>query len=269
MLLVRAFVLGMEVVIMEPSSNPLAAFGEQERFDFTAVVPLQLQTLLDGDTKYQVMLNRMKAILVGGGAVSASLQQRLPSVRAAIYHTYGMTETVTHIALRRLNGNAPSDAFMPLEGVQLALDERGCLTIQAPVTRNERLYTNDLVELRPDGSFVWLGRIDNVINSGGVKVQVEHVERTIERLLLELDDPNLSTRRFFVGPQPHERLGQVVTLVIEGAALGHDREIMIRTELGKRLDKYDVPRQICYVAHFKETPTRKIDRLATLRELGS
>ncbi len=267
MMLVRAFVLSMHIVIIEPSSHPLAGFNEQEHFDFTALVPLQLQTILDGQNRYKTILNRMKAVLVGGGAVSASLQQRLQSVRAAIYHTYGMTETVTHIALRRLNGKVQSDAFFPLNGVQLALDERDCLTIQAPVTRNERLHTNDLVELRPNGSFIWLGRIDNVINSGGVKIQVEKVEQAIEHMLLERKELSLSTRRFFVSPQPHEHLGQIVTLIIEGHSLADNTEMMIRSELEKLLDKYEVPRQIHYVAHFKETPTNKIDRLATLHEL--
>lgn len=272
MMLVRSFVLGLETVIIEASSDPLAQFAaqsdgsgrEEQIFDFTAVVPLQLQTLLEGPPRYRAMLNRMKAILVGGGPVSAALHQQLHAISAPIYHTYGMTETVTHIALRRLNGSRQSEAFTPLEGVQIGLDERGCLTVQAPVTRNERLHTNDLVELRPDGSFVWLGRIDNVINSGGVKVHVEKVERAIEKLLLQLGDPHLSGRRFFVGPLPHPRLGQTVSLVMEGSPLDSETEMTIRLTLRRQLEKYEIPRQFHYLPQLKETPTRKIDRTATL-----
>ena len=266
MMLVRSFVLSLETVIIEASSDPLAPFSQAERFDFTAVVPLQLQTLLEGPTRYQAILNRMKAILVGGGPVSVALNQQLQSIRAPIYHTYGMTETVTHIALRRLNGAQQSEAFVPLEGVQIG-HVGGCLTIQAPVTRNKRLYTNDLVDLRPDGSFVWLGRADNVINSGGVKVQVEKVERALQAIFLQLGDQDLSGRRFFVGPLSHPRLGQAVTLVMEGAPLDNKMEMMIRLGLRPQLEKYEIPRQFLYLPQLKETPTSKIDRPATLRLL--
>ena len=96
-----------------------------------------------------------------------------------VYHTYGMTETATHIALRRLNGPERSDAFVPLPGVELALDDRGCLAIRGAVTAGAWLQTNDIVDLRSDGSFVWLGRWDNVINTGGIKVQIEQVEAAV------------------------------------------------------------------------------------------
>jgi O-succinylbenzoic acid--CoA ligase len=289
----------LDLVIIPPSSNPLADFPPDTHFDFTAIVPLQLQTILsEAPTKIDI-LNRMKAILVGGAPVSLALQKQLQSITAPIYHTYGMTETVSHIALRRLNGPNATDRFSPFEGVDLALDERGCLTITAPVTQGETLHTNDLVDLQPDGSFIWLGRVDNVINSGGVKVQLEKVERAIEAFLVEYQQGQYAGRRFLVGALPDERLGQALVAVVEGAPLteaatndwepslwderrttngngvfentvvAHEQrfETALRTDLSRILSRYEVPRQIFFLESLLETPTGKTDRLANLDRL--
>ena len=262
MMLVRGFVLGMPLVVVEPSSNPFANLPDDRAFDFTALVPLQLQTALDAGPSEREILDKMQAILIGGGPVSLSLHERLQAIEAPIYHTYGMTETVTHIALRRLNGAAQSDAFFSLPGVELEVDGRGCLSIRSAVTRGEVVQTNDSVDLRADGSFVWLGRVDNVVNSGGVKVQVERVEAVLERLLHAFDEPLLA-RRYFVGALPDERLGEAVTLFVEGEALAGDVEGKLLSALRQALPAYEVPRTFCYIAEFVETPTGKIDRKAS------
>ena len=268
MMLVRGFVLGMSMVVVEPSGNPFAALldgGEWDgEFDFTALVPLQLQTALDAGHTEREILNRMQAILIGGGAVGSSLYKKLQTIEAPIYHTYGMTETVTHVALRRLNGAVRADAFSPLPGVELGVDQRDCLTIRSVVTGGKVVRTNDRVDLRADGSFIWLGRVDNVVNSGGVKVQVERVERAVEEVIETLADPQFSERRFFVGPLPDERLGEAVTLFVEGGPFDRELEQRLLWALQQSLPKYERPRSICYVANFAETPTGKIDRLTTL-----
>jgi O-succinylbenzoic acid--CoA ligase len=271
MMLVRGFELGLRLTIIDPASNPLLGFDEDASFDFTALVPLQLQEILTNTPQKAPILNRMKAILIGGAPVSVALQARLQTVTAPIYHTYGMTETVTHIALRRLNGPQAGDYFVPFEDVKLGLDDRGCLTITAALTRGATLHTNDLVDLQPDGRFRWLGRIDNVINSGGVKVQVEKVERALEEFLYHYGGGSYADRRFFVGPLDHPRFGQAVVAIIEGGPLennGADLRAALRETLPQSLSKYEVPQEIYFVRTFAETPTGKIDRRAALRQLA-
>ena len=274
MMLARGLTLGLAMTLVEPAGDPLASLPASASFDFTAVVPLQLQTLLDGPPPpgYAQRLNRMQAILVGGAPLSAALEQQAQRLTAPLYHTYGMTETATHIALRRLNGPDASDWFHPLPGVAVELDERGCLRVKGPMTLDRWLQTNDLVELAganlqpatsnlQPGTFRWLGRYDNVINSGGVKVQVEAVEAAVDQAWLAL---GLAERRRFVAGLPDERLGQAVTLVIEGEPLGGDEERTLLAETQRRLDPFVQPRRVLYRAQLSETPTGKIDRRASL-----
>ena len=216
MMLVRGFELGLHLTVIDPVSRPLAHCAPAVRFDFTAMVPLQLHATLHGDPHEGAILDAMKAVLIGGAPVSLALEEQLQRVQASLYHTYGMTETVSHIALRRLNGPQRSDRFIAFDEVRLGLDARGCLTITSALTRGETLATNDLVELHADGSFRWLGRVDNVINSGGVKVHIEQVERALEAWLLHYREGVYAERRFFVGPLEHARLGHAVVAVIEG-----------------------------------------------------
>ncbi len=264
MMLVRGFVLGLELSVIAPSGNPLAGFSPDTHFDFTALVPLQLQKILTESPEKLPILNRMKAILVGGAPVSGALQAELQRVTAPLYHTYGMTETVTHIALRRLNGPQAGEAFIPLPGVETGLDERGCLTVKAAVTGGKTLHTNDLVELKRDGSFVWLGRIDNVINSGGVKVQAEKVEAALEKALLRFEGGRYAQRRFFVGPMEDPRLGQAVVAVIEGEEFSAEEVNKMKKLLQLLLNKHEVPRRFYFLPALVETPTGKVDRTASL-----
>lgn len=266
MILVRGFVLGLNMTVVEPTSDPFVQTSTDAEFDFTALVPLQLQTLLDSESTVHARLNRMKAILMGGGPVSAALEARLQSLTVPIYHTFGMTETVTHIALRRLNGQARSNAFTPLPDVQLDVDERGCLNIRSVVTLDQLIQTNDRVILHEDGTFVWLGRCDSVINSGGIKVQVEKVEKALEQAMLQLELPE---RRMFVGPIPDERFGETVSLIVESLPFSSEEENAINSCLKESLDAYEIPRRFVHLPRFAETPTRKIDRqknLALIRD---
>jgi O-succinylbenzoic acid--CoA ligase len=188
---------------------------------------------------------------------------------APVYHTYGMTETATHVALRRLNGPQESAAFTPLEGVELHLDERGCLALRGAVTAGEWLQTNDIVELRTDSSFVWLGRWDNVINSGGVKIQVESVEAQLEALQAQRPDLAWAGRRLAIAGVADQRLGEVVTLVLSGPPLTQAEEDPIQSLLRSALDRYALPRRLAYLPALPATPTGKIDRRALAVLLAS
>lgn len=275
MMLVRGFELGLCLTIIDPVNRPLAQWAPARRFDFTAMVPLQLHATLHGDSHEGAILDAMKAVLIGGAPVSLALEEQLQRVRAPLYHTYGMTETVSHIALRRMNGPQRSDRFSAFDEVRLGLDARGCLTITSALTRGETLATNDLVELYADGSFRWLGRVDNVINSGGVKVHIEQVERALEAWLLHYQEGVYAERRFFVGPLDHPRLGHAVVVVIEGEPCAGEGtaaptlETALRTHMQQVLTPYEVPRKVYFVPKLLETPTGKIDRRATVQHLAA
>lgn len=263
MMLVRALELGLALTVITPARNPLVAFPTDARFDFAAFAPLQLQEMLTATPETKSILERMRAILVGGAPVDQPLLEQIRALAAPVYHTYGMTETVSHIALRRLNGPEASDWFTPLDGVRVWTDARGCLVIDpGEITGQRTLITNDCVELRPDGAFRWLGRIDNVINSGGVKVQAEKVEAALARALRQ--EPALAQRRFLVGPLPDAEFGQIVAAIIEGPPLDQPAQAAVRTRLRNHLPDYELPRRFCFVANLAETPTGKIDRRATL-----
>lgn len=274
MMLVRGFELGLHLTVIDPVSSPLAAFTPPAHFDFTAMVPLQLQETLHGPAHARALLDGMKGVLIGGAPVSVALEAQLQTVQAPLYHTYGMTETVSHIALRRLNGPHRSTDFTPFREVGLGVDARGCLTITSTLTRGETLYTNDLVTLHPDGSFRWLGRIDNVVNSGGVKVHIEQVERVLEAWLLHYRAGEYAHCRFFVGALPHTRLGQEVVVLFEDTASTDETTraaevtTALRVALRPVLAPYAIPRQAYFVPKFLETPTGKIDRGATLARLA-
>ncbi len=248
MMLVRGMEVGMTMHIVEPQRNPFLDHGP---CDFTALVPMQVAAVLD-DAQSAKRFDRCDSMLIGGGPVSVQLLERLQAVKATCFHTYGMTETVSHVALRRLNGPGASKRFVPLGGVELALDERGCLTICGPMTLGATVTTNDMVALAADGSFVWQGRIDNVINSGGVKVQAEKVEGAVAKAF--------GTDRIFVAGVPDAVLGEKVVAFVEGSA-----ELNAREQRLMGLSRYEMPKQFVYVERFAETPTGKVDRIATQR----
>ncbi|GAB3795395.1 AMP-binding protein [Spirosoma humi] len=280
MMLVRGLELGLPMTILEPASNPLTGLDPaSQRFAFTALVPLQLQTILSNPEPKSradqvTILNKMKAILVGGAATSPSLEQALQEIDAPVYATYGMTETVSHIALRRLNGPDASNLFTALAGVNLGIDARECLHITSAATNFERIQTNDVVDLITDTNgkgpkFRLLGRADRVINSGGVKVQPEPVELLIQSVLAT--NKTTSDRpipRLFVAGLPDERLGQRMVLIIEQELIDADQWQRIQQAVRERIGPYAVPKERITIAQFAETPTGKVDQKATIAQIG-
>ncbi len=265
MMLARGLVLDLNLTIVEPSSDPFGALDlkTSSPFDFTALVPLQLQSIL-AHPDHIDFLNKMKAVLVGGAPVSISLQNQIKNLHAPVYQTFGMTETVSHIALRRLNGPRAAEHYQTLPGVKVGQDDRGCLTINSAVTNFRNVITNDVVELTSETGFVWLGRIDNVINSGGVKVQAEKVEAAIEQILYEL---NVEHGEFFVGGLPDERYHEKVAAVFMGQRLSAETEAALKAALAKKLNKFELPKEILYLDSAAPTPSGKIDRRATLKKI--
>jgi o-succinylbenzoate---CoA ligase len=256
MMIVRALEVGMNMTLIEPEANPLKSFLGNERFDFTAVVPLQLENMIGSLPEKKGIFDHFKCIIVGGAQVSSALNLKISEVSVPVYATYGMTETVSHIALQRLNGAEKKDYFTALERVELRLNENSCLAIKSPATKNEWIQTNDIVELIDAKRFRYLGRIDNVINSGGVKVHPERVEEEVEKVLLELG----ITSRFFVFGVDDELLGQRVVLFLEGGRLECTVEENLLGKVKDRVDLYNAPKELVYVPAFLETATGKIDK---------
>ena len=238
MMVIRALELGLDIRVVEPSITPLD--GVDGPIDFAAMVPLQLENSID-------QLDKVKTLIVGGGHVYPSLVRKLQSIKTEVYETYGMTETLTHVAVKPLNGPKKSKLFHALEGIHFELDERGCLMIRAPMLNPELVITNDFVKLISETSFHWLGRIDNVINSGGVKVIPEEVEAKLAYIL--------GGCRFFIAGLPEKSLGEKVILVVEG------NEIEISLD---NLDKYERPKEVYFIPEFAETVSGKVHRKKTL-----
>ncbi|MTI39103.1 AMP-binding protein, partial [Fulvivirga lutimaris] len=252
MMIVRSLINQMNLVVVEPSSNPLK--GLDEPIDFAALVPLQLANIFESKQTFQKLKN-ISNVIVGGGQVSDSLRQEIKSLDNSIYATYGMTETVSHIGLQLLSKQSDEHHFTTLDDVQIASDARGCLTIKSAVTNNTLIVTNDRVEIIDSNKFKWLGRIDNVINSGGIKIQIEQVESTISKIMNSLDIGN----RFILKGIKDDLLGEKVTLIIEGIIDDQSLE-MLSKELGSSLHKYQKPKEIHFINKLEETPTSKIVR---------
>ena len=260
MMLVRGMVLGLKLVIVEPSSSPFDGLDNQ-KIDFAAFVPLQLQTLLEYNSNIE-KLNQMKAIIVGGAAVNEVLENKIQQLSVPIFSTYGMTETVSHIAVRHLNGENKNQNFSVLEGVKIGLDTRNCLNIIADASNNELVQTNDIVEMIGGNEFKIIGRFDNIINSGGVKIQLEKVEKAIENEIQVLN-----VKRYFAYGISDEKLGQKLILVVEKAFLEQNVIISFLRNISSILSKYEIPKEILFVENFLETPTGKIDKRATVESI--
>jgi O-succinylbenzoic acid--CoA ligase len=267
MMIVRAFVSGMNLVTVEPSSNPfinhpfiqpseLAARQSSNQpnsklanhsLDFTALTPFQLHQSLQTLKSNPLV----KSIIVGGGEVSTALEKEVQDLPIDIYATYGMTETSSHIALRRVNDSERKESFTIIGHTKINIDERGCLIIENPFLFEGRLVTNDIVEVLNSKEFRWLGRYDNIINSGGIKIMPEEVEKAIS---------NLVPQSIAISSIPHHTLGEAVVLVIESAELKNDEKKSLLLHIKKLVHSYAIPKQIYSLSEIPRTPTGKIDR---------
>jgi O-succinylbenzoic acid--CoA ligase len=237
MMLVRAMILGLDLEFVAPSSHPLR--HNEIDFDFVAMVPLQAQNSL-------TELKKVKKMIVGGAAINKNLEKQLLKLPTQVFETYGMTETITHIAARKLG----EKAFTVLPGVTISYDDRNCLVIHAPRISDDVIITNDIVESVNENQFVFLGRMDNVINSGGIKLIPEQIEEKLAHKIHQ---------RFFITSKPDSELGEKVILVVEGE----------NQDLGEAiyedLDKYEKPKELVFIPKFKETGSGKVMRKETMQ----
>lgn len=246
MMVVRALLSGLNLICIEPESNPLKSISKKEIIHFAPLTPMQLNNA--------PAVENVRKILLGGGPVSPELEQRLQSFKAEVFHGYGMTETLSHIALRKINGANSTLYYEALPGVSFLLDKRECLVIKVPFLK-EPVVTNDLVHIRNNYSFEWLGRLDNVINSGGIKLFPETIEKKLFPFIKE---------RFFVAGLPDNHLGEKLSLFIEGENYSEQKLHYLQDNMNKHLDGYEKPKEIFFMEHFLMTESGKIQRKATI-----
>ena len=245
MMLVRALTLGWHIDVIESTSNPLQEITKE--YDFSAMVPLQLRNSIS-------KINQIKTLIIGGGVVSKDLEKSIQFVDTSCYATYGMTETITHVAIKKLNKFTQlelesASVYKTLSDVTISKDTRNCLVIHAPKISDGTIITNDVVELISKTEFKWKGRLDHVINSGGVKLHPEEIEQKLSHTIHS---------RFFVAGILDEILGEKCILVIEG------EKYQITTKYFSKLSRFEIPKATFFIPKFLETGSGKINRRKTL-----
>ncbi len=248
MMLVRGFEHKLQLIINEPLSNPLENITVP--VDFIAMVPMQFENSLNNHPE---KIDNCKAIIIGGASINNSLAKQITQLKTPIYSTYGMTETVSHIALKRLS--SPSgDCFKTLGDITIDVTGEEQLIINGAITNYQDLITNDIVKIVSSTEFKWIGRSDNVVNSGGIKIQLEEVESLIEIYFNKINLIN----RFFLYGIPDSYLGQKLVLCIETNNITIPANTINFPSMG--LNKLSCPKDIIYIKQFIETTSRKVDR---------
>ncbi len=246
MMIVRALYSQLNLIYIQPTQHPMAGLNPEIRINFAPFTPMQLSDAKDK--------GNIDTILLGGGPVSLELELKLQSWKAAIYHGFGMTETLSHIALRRITGPEASAAYKVLPGVEISVDQRSCLVIRAPFLEMP-VVTNDVVDLQGDDAFIWRGRMDHVINSGGIKLFPEEIEKKLQPYI---------DREFFIVGLPDAVLGEKVCLCIEGEAYSSEQQDNLTKKINQCLTKYQRPKVIYFEKDFSRTSSGKIQRNTTV-----
>ncbi len=258
MMLVRGCLLDCTITVVEPSSETLKELPQNHSYTFCSFVPLQVKELLAEDVSAQKKLERFKHLLIGGASLSAVLEDKLKKVRTDIYHTYGMTETMSHIAWRKIG---TADSFTPFPEIKIKTNANGCLAVKGEVTGGEWVITNDWVEIREDGSFIVNGRYDEMIISGGLKFNPEQIEKIIR------EHRAFKTLPFFIFAKADDTLGQKVVMITEGRLLTHTEQNSIKKTVSEKISPYAVPKEFLVSGKFLLTATGKINKGQTLNQL--
>ena len=249
MVVVRSLVAGLNLIPVAPSGHPLKDLKEVPTF--AAMIPMQVYNTLQVPEE-RAKLMKIKHLIIGGGAIDEALANDLKSFPNHVWSTYGMTETLSHIALRKLNGQDASDWYTPFDNVRIRLSEEGTLIIHAPNVCAEELTTNDIAEINGEGKFRILGRKDNTINSGGVKIQIEQMEGLLKK---HLDIP------FQITARKDAKFGEIVVLIYNKVG----NEANIRQVCENTLPTYWVPKAYIPVDELPMTGTGKPDRFSARR----
>lgn len=249
MVVVRSLVAGLRLIPVAPCGHPLQNLKEAPTF--AAMIPMQVYNSLQVPEE-RALLKEIKQLIIGGGAIDDQLANALKDFSNNVWSTYGMTETLSHIALRRLNGKEASDWYTPFKNVRIRLSEEGTLVLHAPEVCAEELITNDIAEINEKGLFRILGRKDNIINSGGIKIQIEQVEDRLKEYI---------TSPFLITSAPDTKFGEIIVLLYE-----NEEEKTLRDICKSALPSYWIPKQYVKIKELPLTETGKPDR-ATARRM--
>ena len=248
LMIIRALLGNLDLFAAEPATN--FSFLQTEKFRFAAMVPAQVNKILHSEPHPGSWFQNLEQLLIGGSAVPFSVEKKLQSIPTSCYSSYAMTETATHIALRRLNENGADEYYHCMDDITVQLSKENCLQIFMPGLAEQPLQTTDLAKLIDEKTFCILGRSDNVIISGGIKYSPEQIEKKLEPFI---------KIPFLISSLPHESLGEQLVLVIEG---NENNELLQNVKIicKKRLTKYEQPRQIIFVQHLPKVENNKHDR---------
>lgn len=244
LMMVRAIELGWHIDLVAPSKNPLDK--ATKRYDFTAMTAYQVKHSLDH-------LYKSRKIIIGGGPVDEALVESLNGRHTRAYHTYGMTETSTHVGVRELYPNY-EEYFTALPGIKVRLNGADCLVIDAKNIASNSIVSNDLAVIQDNKMFKILGRTDNVIITGGIKIHPESVQNKLSKFI---------DNRFFISSEKEKDLGQQIVIYVEGEEMDLDSAFA-----KAKLDRFEKPRKIIFVKEFAETHTAKIDRKVIIAKHG-
>lgn len=253
MMIVRAILWKLNLILVDPNGNPLENLNT--KVDFAAMVPLQLLNSLNSPDRIELITN----LLIGGGTVDTKLEKQIQNLTTNCFSSYGMTETVSHVAIKSLNGPSQSNYFKALGDVLFSVDKRNCLKINAPQILSSPIVTNDLVDLITKKQFVWLGRYDNVVNSGGIKLFPETIEKKLQGVI---------PTPFFLAGLPDEKFGQKLVLLVEDPIANENTKLKLQEKIKDLLDKFEQARSIFFMKEFIRTPNGKLKREATLSVLN-
>ncbi len=243
LMIVRSFAGKLDLLPVKPSSMPLE--GITYDIHFAAMVPMQVQNQIDKNAN---SFNKLKTLIIGGGEVSPALKEKLQHITTEVWETYGMTETLTHVALKKINGKDKSDWFSPLEGVKISKTGDSRLVVFVKGITENKLVTNDITEFKDEDHFSIPGRADDAINTGGIKVMPQNIEKKLEGAI------NAS---FVISSVPDKVLGEKIVLVIEGKGLPTQN---ISTSFFNDLEFFERPKEIIVLETIPRTETGKIKR---------
>lgn len=249
MMIVRAFVSSLNLLVVAPDGDPIKNLKAE--IDFAAMIPLQVVNSLKTEIDE---LKNINNLIIGGGRIDPRLQQKLVNFPNKVYATYGMTETATHIALKKLNSTNPNEHYQCLPNIEIGQTSENCLVINAPFISKRKIETNDIVKIISNTEFAVLGRKDSIINTGGIKIMPEELETKISTFLQE---------RILITSMEDEKLGEKIILLIENGKSNLNLLYTIWLQLENNLEKHEIPKQIDFMSSFKYTESGKIHRSLT------
>jgi o-succinylbenzoate---CoA ligase len=260
MMLVRAMVWDCPIWLVAPKSNPFQDLPEDVLPDFVAMVPLQVEASL-ADSQVLVKLKKVSNVIIGGAPISEKFKSNLIEKNLSAWQTYGMTETVSHIAIAKIERDQL--LYQTLPGVEIGQDDRGAIWIKSPMSGPEKIQTNDLVELKSKISFRWDGRADFAINSGGVKLHPELLELKAEELITAF----FPRCRYFFWGEKDDILGERLVLIVEKNEPDEELAMLLQEKMRNNFGKYEIPKKIYFIPSFVQTESGKINRDLTFNQL--